>query len=375
MTAQETTHDVVSVADLKALAEAAGPCISMAVRLSSALDLRLRLKNAIRAVKTAVPAKSPEGLIEPIEQLAETIEAGGAFANALLIFRSAELFRYYFVAEEAPEMQSIGPKFQVRSLLATLSREQRFHLLAITRHEVRLFHCGLRGIEQVKLSGPTNFGAWKNTRKPDHDLDNRSSAGQSVGAMAGVTFTTSSDRERENQYLAHFFKAIDREVHAALHGDSAPLLLAGTDDEVALYSRENTYPHLFEEHLHGSPENWNEHELHRQAMEIVRRSVSEPVRHALATYEKRRDKGHVAVDAPTALQAAWDGRVEYLLFSQTAQMSGSFNEETRQIEAARAGEDLINAAALQTILLGGQAFALDPQNMPAPEAAVALLRF
>ncbi len=43
--------------------------------------------------------------------------------------------------------------------------------------------------------------------QPDHDLMNRSTAGPSVGAMAGVSFGTGSEREKQHAHLADFYKS------------------------------------------------------------------------------------------------------------------------------------------------------------------------
>ena len=80
---------------------------------------------------------------------------------------------------------------------------------------------------------------------PDHVMDNRSAAGPSTGGMQGVMFGTNTDRERRQEYLAHFFRAIDSGIHKILGSGDTPLILAGVVSETAIYARENTYSRLF----------------------------------------------------------------------------------------------------------------------------------
>lgn len=57
---------------------------------------------------------------------------------------------------------------------------------------------------------------------------------------------------------------------------------------------------------------------------------------------------------------------------------GIWNEETHEVEAPDRNnrvEELLNAAALQTVLHRGRAFALKPHEMPQKAEAVAILRF
>jgi hypothetical protein len=53
--------------------------------------------------------------------------------------------------------------------------------------------------------------------------------------MKRVVFGTNSDRERHEEYLRHFFKEVDKGVNRILEGRAGPLILAGVEEEVALY--------------------------------------------------------------------------------------------------------------------------------------------
>src|ERR1700678_2516477 len=89
---------------------------------------------------------------------------------------------------------------------------------------------------QLRRLAPQSLRAWMNTRVTDPVLDNRSAGGTSVGKIKGVLFGTNTDRERHEEYLKHFFKEIDKGVHHILLGHTAPLILAGMEEEVACLS-------------------------------------------------------------------------------------------------------------------------------------------
>ena len=74
------------------------------------------------------------------------------------------------------------------------------------------------------------------SRIPDHVLDNWSAGGPSVGRMKGVVFGTSSDRERHEEYLRHFFKdaspfkrleRMETKLAAKSHRESAEAVASG----------------------------------------------------------------------------------------------------------------------------------------------------
>ena len=229
MTAQDiAAHDVISFDDLKRLAGAKGPCLTMVVPLPNPLEIEARLKNAIRAARKAV---ADDAFPEPIRNLADTVETDRNWASALIVLRSPDVFRYYWLRGQWKETASVADRFQAWPLFAVMAREQRFHLLALSQKHIRLFHCTQHKAEEARLRGlvPENFQVWLNTRQPDHDLQNRQSGISSTGSMKGVVFGTSTDREREEESLRHFLKEADKGVSQILRTDTAPLLLAGVD--------------------------------------------------------------------------------------------------------------------------------------------------
>jgi hypothetical protein len=383
MTGQEiTAHDVVTFDDVKLLAGASGTCITIVTHVPTPFELSARMKNAVRGVERRLKEGQTEpavieSLVEPIHQLAANVESAGVWSNAVILFRSPDIFRYFLLYRRVPELQSVEDRFQVRPVLSALAREQRFHLLCLSRRHIRLLHCTQHRAEEASLRGivPQDIQVWLNTRQPDHVLDNRAAAGPSVGSMKGVMFGTSRDREREDQYLAHFYKEVDKGVNKLLRNDPARLLLAGVETEVALYREVSTYPRLFDQAVPGSPESLVSQELHNRAMDVVMQSPSELLEGALTDFEKYRDTTRVSADAHELIKAAWEGRVADLFFSEGAELRGAWNEEKHDIKTGDPREDLLNAAALETLRYGGRAFALEDKDMPLGRDVVAVLRF
>jgi Bacterial archaeo-eukaryotic release factor family 3 len=265
-------------------------------------ELTTRLKNMVRGAQRKLADRgagsdTSASLLEPVKGVAAVIENKGIWANTLVLLRSPEVFTYYMFYEHWKESLTVVDRFQIRPLLSALTREQRFHLLCLSQRRIRLFHGTQRSIEEAVLEGaaPQDMRLWMNTRTPDHVLDNRSSAGPSAGSMKGVMFGTSNDRDWEDEYFSHFFKEVDRGVNAILRNDTAPLVLVGVENEVAIYRHVNTYPRLLEKTVHGSPDSLAPKVLHTRAREIVTHTFSEPLQKALAEFQKQRDKGRVSI--------------------------------------------------------------------------------
>jgi hypothetical protein len=197
---------------------------------------------------------------------------------------------------------------------------------------------------------------------PDHVLDNRASAGPSVGAMKGVMFGTSTDSDRHDEYLAHFFKEIDHKLHKILVSQILSLLLAGVDSEIGLYRKVNSYPHLLEPAVHGSPDGLSDGVLLARACETLKHTFSGPLKKVLTDFNDFRDTNRVSFSIPDILKQAQEGRVGDLLLRE-------------YVEPGPADDELMNLAALQTLLHRGQVFALKPSEMPGATDVAALLRY
>jgi len=335
-------QDVVTLADLRALTAASGPCLTLVMPIPQPLELAARLKNGIRAMEKQLgemrmaEAEAQE-LLAPVRQLAIAAEAGHRWAHALAALRAPGVFRHFWLRERLPETAAAGERFEIRSLLAALARDQRFHVLALSRSRVRLFGMTPHGVEERPL---------ETVAPPETDLDARAS--EKMGEK---------DRDDDRRLL----KDVERRVTAALEPDSGPLILAAVEHEAALYRRLNRYPHLLEEAIHGSPDGSTAQALHERGWEIVSRRRGEALEKALAEYRKHEGTTRVSRHAATVLREAAEGRVAGLFL--TAQTGGGLPD------------DPMNRAACDTVRQGGWAFTLPAEDMPAPGPAAALLRF
>ncbi len=182
-------------------------------------------------------------------------------------------------------------------------------------------------------------------------------------------------RENKSEYLAHFFKQIDHGVNECLRGSSDPLVLAAVEYELAQYRTLNTYPYLASEDVQGAPNSLKSGEMHARAIEALGRAYDTKADEIVAEYNHRVGGG-ASNRLKDVVTAAHDGRVLNLLVSDTLEKTGAFDETTHSVVGhardASEEEDLVNDAAVQTILHAGQVFCVSNKKMPngAPLAAV-----
>lgn len=373
-----TESEVLTSAGLRRLAAATHPCITLVLPLNGISDPRIRLKDAIRSLESQVEEKS---MLASVSGLAERDEVARGSKGALVILRSPEVFEHFITDQNVPEIVEAGEHFNIRPILAIAEKQKLFYILALSQKHVRVLRCSQKDSEDVALpSGtPASLDDSKQTSKPDHDLENRSSGGPSMGSMKGVMFGTSSGKEDKDEYLLHFIMEVEKGVHTLLKDSGAPLVVVAVEHELAVYKRVNTYPHLIDPGVHGAPDGLKGGEMHKRALELLQASTPEPVRKILDGFDKHVGTGHASTHAQEIVKAAHEGRVSHLLFQENAQYMGNFDEIRQKVkrhdDAIEQKHDLINAAVVETLRHGGDVYVLSGDKMPKGVPLAAMLRY
>ena len=362
------------------LADSPAPCVTIllppyrpgAQANSLGAMLRTFCQDAERQLVThQVTQSEVTDIIESLQRLAEAPEfaAGSHWSRA--IFRSPELFTTLDLIEPVKPGLTVGACFQIRPVLSDLQLPAAFYLLRLSQKSVELFRCaGLRA-QRIDLPKgvPRTLDEALEFKPPDHDLENRSSAGSSTGTMPGVRFGTGSARERAHVYVADFFKAVDRGIRELARGGDVPLVLAGVEEDTVLYRAGSAYPHLAKETIRGSANSpFSEDELIERAYAIVRAGLTDRAASSLMELKERMAPTRFSTDLDTILSAAIEGRVGWIFINQDARALG--------VEKAHWGEeDLLNRAAIETLRQRGLAFNLPAAKMPDGAAVAAVFRY
>lgn len=370
----------LALEDLKELAGSEGPCLTLFLPLerkeNAARLSETRLKNLLRSAEQKLAGTAEAaGLLGPLGALADEREFGTA-GGTLVLLRSKDVLRAVEVREPVEEAVHLGSAFHVRPLLRALAEEKLvFYILALSQKHVRLLRCTNHSSEEVELPPgvPTSLEAWLNTRAPNSAPNHGATETAEPGSTSG-SFTSTTDVDNKDQHLANFFRAVNKGLHDRLREDTTPMILCGVDNQRVMYRQVSDYPHLLEDGVPGSPESLKGGEMHKRALEIAREHAKEPLKKALATYEKLGGTERVSDEPDEIVKAAHLGRVAVLFLSENKTYQGCFDKTT--METCRntgRDEDLTNLAALQTIAYGGEVYVTPLTPGQAPMAA--LLRF
>jgi hypothetical protein len=376
------------VTDLKDLANAAAPCITVYLPLEPAPNTSrmdyMRLKGAVRQADQKLQQAFPDlpkekcrELVDSLREIEADADQWGGNGGSLVVLRSPGVFRAFEVKQELDETVAVGDYFQIFSILPALQvADQQFYLLALSKKHVRLLRCTRTSAEEVSFppGTPTNVEEWLATYLPSSAPDNSDRQNPEPGAGRG-SFTSVTDRDGADLHLANFFRVIDRAVFDLLRGQRVPLVTCGVEYERTMYKDVNSYEHLMDEGVQGSPNSLRGGEMHEQALQVVQDHFAQPARKALAMWDKVGGSERAVTSFPDIVKASFAARIAHLFAADGAHTMGVFDRNSLEMKVQGRHEDLVNAAALQTIAYGGDVFIVKPEEVPGGGQMAAILRF
>jgi len=394
MTETNTPLESLQTETVQELIRAAGPCITLMLppyrpgepEQPATARLKTSLQDAERQLAARKIAEPQiRSLLEHLEDLAKDKESLAGSHVGRVIFRSPGIFRQIELPETVALPESvvatsllIGAGFHIRPILTAAALPSNIYVLELTKKDIALLRCAHGRATPVELpkGTPQTLDEALAFDAPDHDLENRSTSGPSTGSMRGVRFGTGSGRETQHSYLADFYKAVDRGVNEILRSSSAPLVLAGVGEDLAIYRSINTYPRMISRGIPpGAAGPMSELELLRHANDIVRFDFQERTTLALAVSKERLGPTRFSTNLAAILQAAVEGRVSEVYLDENAHNKGTFEGRIFGGTSNWKDEDLLNVAAIETLLRSGAAYSLPSHLMPGGAVAAAILRY
>ncbi|WP_026734003.1 baeRF7 domain-containing protein [Fischerella sp. PCC 9605] len=387
---------LLSIDELKFLVEnAQSPCVSLYMPTQKAgTETRqnpIRFKNLIREAeerldKMGIRHTEAVDFLQPAKEL-DTNEFWQNQDHGLAIFISPNVFRYYQLPMEFQELVVVSNQFHLKPLVHLVNNDGRFFVLALSQDNVRFFEGTHYSIQEVEVDNmPKSLDeallydetAKEGQRRIGTSREGTANPFSQPGEFHGQG---SPDRDEHQKDILQFFHAIDDALHEKLRDEKAPLVLAGVEYLFAIYREANSYKHLLEEGIHANVDIIKPEELHEQAWQIVEPMYTQSHEAIMELYQQIAGEGtgRASSDLKQIVPAAYFQRVDYLLVPIDQQVWGDFDPETMAVELHPEPEpddqDLLDFAAIYTLLNGGAVYTVKPEELPNGVPAAAIFRY
>jgi hypothetical protein len=398
--------DRAQLADL--LARHESPCVTICIpthgRPPESTQDATRFANAVRDARAQVEAL-PEGKalmrdarVERIFAQLDSVATGEIESNGvrsfwnvqgrgLAVFAAPGFFAYHRVPLVLREFTQVGDSFDVRQLVPLLT-DMRFHVLALSRDEVKIYEGTRDALVEAPMRGvPAKLeeavgSAWDDSHqgRTFHGAPD-GSKGRSGGIGAGVHFHGYGGSDREiDKDLVRFYRAVDRAVGEGFSRPSSmPLVLAASQEHQGAYRTIARDHELLSEGIVAEPHSLSREQLHRAAWALLEPHRRAQVDRALDLVGAGVTHGRASTDASEIAHAAVQGRVSHLVLGEGKHAWGRIDRGTGAVSFAGQREpgsaDVLDDLAEIVLLNGGQVLLAPPDRVPGTTGAAAAFRW
>ncbi len=383
--------DILTKSDFRRLLEGrARVCISIFMPTHTAstetLEDPLRLKNLLHQaeellIQRGLRHSEAVRILKPAIGLVDDGLFWRNQSHGLAIFASPTMFRYFRLPLVFGELLVVAENFHIRPLLPLLGGDGSFYLLAISQKKVRLFQGTQYGISEVDLKGvPKSLAEALQYDEPERDVQFHISVPGGQTGRGAAMYHGHADAEAEiKENIREYFHKIDKGLHRFLAGETAPSILAGVEFLHPIYKAANNYPHLIEDGVAGNPDKLTPAQLHELSRQIAGNHFRQLQEEAIAGFRETQGLKPTLTELKDVIPASRRGQIETLMIASGNQEWGRFDEDSDRVETHSAREpgdvDLLDVAATQTILHGGEVYEVEPEKMPCKPPLAAILRY
>lgn len=348
---------------------------------------KIRLKNLVRAGKDLLQARGvDEGLIEQIiTEIEENYYDNESFwqqaTEGLALFASPAGVHYFHLPIECDEHVSAGDQYDIAPLLAVMSCDQSYYLLALAAHAPMLYRGDMYGIDRVDIDLPESAEEALGIDELYSNSKTARAGGYGAGNPGTKSHGQGDSRQAGQEERLKFFRIIDDRIQSNADIDrNLPFLLAGIDDEVSGYRELSKLRHILEGVLSGNVTEMPPHEMHLRSWPIVSEELCESQRaEVVEKLGAMLGTGKASAGAEDIVTAAKEGRVDTLLVGLLAITRDSISNNDDPVMKLILPGDYKKAnlaeCSRMTFDQGGSIVTLPRDAMPEGVSIAALYRY
>lgn len=349
----------------------------------------IRLKNLMNQAEeqlrsAGLTALEAQSILDPANSLIPDSGFWRHQSDGLAIFLSQGLYRFYQLPLNFDELLVVADSFHVKPLLPMLSGDGRFYILAISMDQVRLLQGTRYSINEIDPQGmPMGMAQALPFDDPERQLQyHTGTEPSSTGGERSAVYHGHGVgvNDQKTNILRYFYK-VDDGMRSILQDEKVPLVLAGVDYLLPIYHQANSYQHLVEQGITGNPDEINADELHQKAWDIVQPIFQKEWQDDVSRYQALAgaDARETSTDLEEVLRAAFLGQINTLFTALGTQHWGIFDpygDTMDEYDEYKPGAfDLLDFAAVHTLINRGTVYATSPEHVPGGEHVAAIFRY
>ncbi len=252
----------------------------------------------------------------------------------------------------------------------------------MSKKDAKIFRGDAYGMELLEVEGlPNGMDDVIHFEEKDaQQTMRRAGAGAGRGAISGANYHGHGPGlADETEWVIQYLKEVNQTLWTELLSqESAPLILAGTEQITGLYRQISKY-NIVEQSLTGNFDHEDKNSVYQKVREIAAPFFRENVRKALKTYYDNSTTELTSSIPEDVIPASFYSQISDLFIVKDAHIWGTFDEASNELvihEEKQEGDTcLLNKAAIKTLKNGGAVHVLEQDKMPADSKIAAFMRF
>jgi hypothetical protein len=367
-------YGVLTKEKLKELAEFKSDCCITVVLPMYRAGMEVNEHHNLRLYKNVVQGlrlqlRDKERVLAPAIELMRDDLFWKNQGDGIALFMSEGYFWYCKLPFKPGQEVIVNNAFYLINLLRLLNTNSidEFYLLLLRRGMVRLYKADARLMHEMEvpelprdITDVIDFAEAE--EKENEETEPRIQAGRP-----------------DKLIVASYVEKISAAFEPESKDDRWPLLLAGDKELMDAFRRVSKYDSIFPTDLPMDDEHADSRKIFQQAREKMEKTWNQYVSERLKTYYDSIATPLTKSMPESVIPAAYYGQVRYLFVEKGAHAWGRFDAESNQLilHADREDNDdcLLEKAAVQTVLHGGEVFVLEKNKMPNGATIAALTRY
>lgn len=344
----------------------------------------IRFRNLVKrmeaSLRQAYAARDVRPLLAPFDSLADDRTFWNHTLDGLAVLAAPDFFKVYRLQRPVPEHVTVASSFHTKPLLRILQSADRYQILGLNRHQMRLFEGNRDALDEIEPAP----GVPQTSTDVVGERPGAPERKERVYGAAAPGGTTRHGTDVKEEALAgdteRFFRALDRAVleqHSRPSG--MPLMLAALPEHHHLFRAVSRNPFLMAEAIDVHPNDLSLDALRREAWQRVQPHYLERLAGLIERFRTARANGLGSDALAEIAAAAATGRIATLLVDADRRIPGTFDRATGVLTldgANQAGvDDLLDDLGEQALKTGAEVVVVPADRMPVETGIAAIWRY
>jgi hypothetical protein len=346
----------------------------------------IRYKNLLRemrdSVKERYSAREVRSLLDRFEALTRDEGFWLRRTEGLAILASTARFEVFDLQRSVPQRVIVADSFHIKPLLRIAQSADRYHVLAISRKEVKLYEGNRDVLDRVELTQvpSTITAALGEELTEPHQGFHGIGPFHAARGNTGIRHGRGQKKDEVDLDMQRFCRVVDRGILEHYSRPAAlPLLLAGLPQNVSAFRAVSHNPLILERAIELDPDSLSPEELRVHAWRNVEPVYLKRLAELTDSYRLNRSRGLGADEPATIAQAALSGRIGTLLIDAERLLPGKIDATTGKIArrdlADPEVDDVLDDIAETVVRMKGEAIVVPTQRMPSTTGVAAIYRY